>query len=791
MMSEHILNPKDPFTLILAPDHRFGLTNSQDDIAWEIQLDGGEIGGLSLYSTLALSASSLRILPVFSNKTETRSKLTQFSSPVLIIKKTPNYAKFQMEPFDGIFSFYDLWIKNSNLVLGRITINNSSTKHFSGAIAWAIHYSPISGGSNISFSTDFKTPLLYGKIQNNHMVFLSNGAPVSGKTGQISLENDFSIPPGAQQSFQWIFSLNNDLEKAVEVANNGINTTWDAEIARIEVINQKDIYEVDSGDRNWDILLKMSQVSAQQLIVNYGDNLNSHVLLKTRNPEQKITISNDLVGIESFHDQQNPLDLWHFLQILPDAGKYVFEKIKTILEKFVDIFPDTNPKIKFSIKKQIPFPMVAEIIWDLSQNEVSRDEIKEVYPNLISYLYAWQSNITENNPENLPTWSNPIQSLYDFLPIHDRWHKDSEGLETKWVKSPMLLSFLLNEFSKSIQIAHLLGQERDLMWLENQKFHLQKSINSCWDVRKQSYSYQDIQSNTMYKGSPVISIEGPGKFPLDKNLRQKQRLTFKIISQQEHTRQIKIILQGESNKIKVIEEINPRDIQWYRNIGNYTSKFIYNQLKTLEVINCLPTDRVVISTSDFSKKDLSLFLPIWAQVCEPKRVEKILENVLKPDYLQPFGLSIVPISQQPKETDLYNTVDLTMNCLIANGLLQYGYEKEVKQIWTNNMLAITKNLKLFRRFMKQYDASDGYGTGDYNIINGLPSITMFLNLVGIEKWSHTEIVINRLSIFESPIRIRYRGNIIKTTPNGHEFFSPGGGKITTIGNGPHRINIPV
>ena len=77
------------------------------------------------------------------------------------------------------------------------------------------------------------------------MVFLSNGAPVSGKTGQISLENSFSILPGAQQSFQWSFCLNDNLERAIDTAINGINATWEAEIARIDIINQKDLFEVD------------------------------------------------------------------------------------------------------------------------------------------------------------------------------------------------------------------------------------------------------------------------------------------------------------------------------------------------------------------------------------------------------------------------------------------------------------------------------------------------------------------------------------------------------------------
>jgi hypothetical protein len=78
-MTDRPIYQNDPFSLILTPDYQNQTSNATHDIVWEVQLDGGESGGLSIYSTLALSASSLRIIPIFSTTSETRIKLIQFS----------------------------------------------------------------------------------------------------------------------------------------------------------------------------------------------------------------------------------------------------------------------------------------------------------------------------------------------------------------------------------------------------------------------------------------------------------------------------------------------------------------------------------------------------------------------------------------------------------------------------------------------------------------------------------------------------------------------------------------
>jgi len=789
-MTDRPIYQNDPFSLILTPDYQNQTSNATHDIVWEVQLDGGESGGLSIYSTLALSASSLRIIPIFSTTSETRIKLIQFSSPITILKNSTNFAKFRVEPFDGIVALIDYWIVNSNLMIGRTTINNSSHKQFSGAIAWAIQYNPLTGGSPISHSTRQNNPFLHGKTQDQHIVFLTSGAPFIGKIGQMSLENQFKFLPGAQQVFNWSFCINENLDNAFDEANNGLNFNLDAEIARAEITSQRDLIEFETGNKDWDLILNASQIAAKQLILKKSGNGRSLSFVKSRNPEQKISLISNDENKKNF-DEQNLFDLWYFFQILPTSSDLVLKRTLEILNDFFDApTKSINAKQNLIFQKSLPFPILAELLLRISAYDSFELNEGEIFKKLILYLKAWVKNSFEENSEVVPTWSNPLQSLYDYLPIHDRWHFSSEGLDTRWIKSPMLLSLLFNEFSQAIKIAKSLNQNSELDWLKFMRSQIHLSLNKCWHPKRNFYSYQDLISHTSYTGSAITTINGSGEFLIEKKFQRKQRLTIKISSNQETTRRLRIVILGISDQKKINEEINPRDIHWYGKIGFYTSIAIFQQLNAIDIMNNPANESVVISTCDFSKRDLTLALPIWSGACDEKRVKKILENTLISDFLQPFGLPYVPLSDQKTNIEIFNNVDLPLNCMVMHGLLQYGYSEEVRQIWTNNMLAVTKNLKLFRRFLKQYDASDGYGTGDYNIINGIPSIKLFLNLIGIERWTKNEVVINRKSVFIEPMILRYRGNIIKTTATGHEFLSPGGKKIITVGDGPHQIRIP-
>ncbi len=789
-MPDFLLHQNDPFNLILAADYRLGTQDLEKETVWEIQLDGGESGGISLYSTLALSASSLRIFPLFSNQSETNIKLSQFVSPLVIREISPSYARFQLEPFQGIIVRLEYWVKESSLILGRICVSNSSTTYFNGSNSWAVKLVPLEGGSNMKIVNTSTHPYLLGKTTHENLVFLSNGAPSAGKFGLNSLENELSLQPGAQQVFQWAFAREMSKSAAIISANSNLNLNWDAETARIEVLSQKDLFVFQTGNRDWDIALDAGQKLAHQLILQPAQAPKNLVFLKNRTPEQNFPIkSSNLRGIN--FSLSNVRDLWYALQVNPAISHLVKEKISEILQDFQSL-EVARKKFDFSnfLLPKLPFPLLVTIVSEVFQMENDQEWLRENFASLCNYLKLWLSLQENEGNDFIPTWSNALQSLYEDLPIHNRWNRDGEGIETPYILSPMLLSLLFQEIQQAINLGKILQDYQNCDWLEQKQVFLQQQINLLWDGRKHRYRYADIFTHKALHSKQLFSIQGSGKFTVSKKLGNKYRLSLRVLSQQEHTRNVTLIISGENDGNRIVEDIKARNIHWSGQHGFYTTRNIFDKVFGIEVYQLPNSDSVSIHTSNFSVCDISLGLPLWAGACDVKRAHVLIEKWLLPEFLQASGLPLVPMKDQPDKNDKFNNVDLPINCMLLQGLLQYGYENAARQIVSNNLHAISKNLKLFHKMMQQYDASDGYGTGEYNIIIGAPPTSVFLKLAGINKWSRSEVIIDKISCFEKPITILYRGNTIYTTPTGHRFCSPGGMIIETTGKGPHHIRIP-
>jgi len=117
------LTPRDPFSLILVNDSQQSEEENSLDNTWEIQYEGGELGGISLYSTLGLQVVSLRITPIFSNLNESRINLKQFENPPVITELLPNYLNISVEVFEGIHYSMEYFVSNSNSIYGQVSIH--------------------------------------------------------------------------------------------------------------------------------------------------------------------------------------------------------------------------------------------------------------------------------------------------------------------------------------------------------------------------------------------------------------------------------------------------------------------------------------------------------------------------------------------------------------------------------------------------------------------------------------------------------------------------------------------
>ena len=104
-----------------------------------------------------------------------------------------------------------------------------------------------------------------------------------------------------------------------------------------------------------------------------------------------------------------------------------------------------------------------------------------------------------------------------------------------------------------------------------------------------------------------------------------------------------------------------------------------------------------------------------------------------------------------------SAIALPWNLLVAEGLLLNGKYKMAEDLYSRWMQAIIANLKRSHAFYEKYNSENGKPAGERNHLWGLPPISLFLRLSGVQKITNNEIILDGNNHFPWPVTIKYRG----------------------------------
>ena len=781
--------PQDPISLILASDSRLYKEGIIQDCVWELQYEGGELGGLSFYSTLGLQALSLRITPVFTNLNESRISLHQFSKQPLITSYFPNYSKINLEIFDGIYANLEYWVPNPFSTCGQVIIENNTEQIFKGSLIYVVSLKPLPGGEQMKGQQSEMNYSLSGKTNGIYPTFFLSGSTQPAKFGQSSIESGYEINPGEHQKFRWCLTYDDDPKRSQERISILLNQDFEKESSRIELFSERDVFQIETGKIEWDQLFIASQNSALQLLVRDPQNSQTTHLIQSRHPEKTIHQSdnhqkNTIEGI-------SPLQLWYFMQVLP--GQYL------IAEEILLDFFNSQKENGFIGNSSNPanfqahflaFPILATITNEVLVRLNDVEKAKIYLKILLSYLKNWFPPSNDPDSPSIPHWENAIQSLYEELPIHNLWDASGNGIDTQWIESPFLFGLLLLECERCFEIAdhfNIIFPEKE--WLEQQKNTLHLYLEAAWNPHKKLYSYRDVITKKSLSSDSIFKCKGSGSFQIKKAIRTPQRLNIKLLTKANITRNITIEIRGSLGNEKVVEIIKPRQFTWSSTAAFTTTKNIYDQVLRIKIIHLPEGNSCEISTSNFSQIDLSIFIPLLSNK-NSNHVNHMVNHWLQGEFFEPFGLPFVPRKYQSRERENQNLVDLPLNTLILEGLITNKNFDLANKIFNHLMAALIKNLQISKKFIKQYDASDGTCTGDYNIINGMIPLSIYLKLNGIHRWTENEIEICGAGIFKDEVKIQYRGVKVICSQRGHTIITPGERIFELFDKNYHKLKIP-
>ena len=775
------LVPGDPLSLTLAADSRLSIADYLNDHIWELEFGGAEPASLSLRTTYGLRAKAMRVFFRFGEGKKSISDPAAFEIHPTIRRFYPNFLVVEYSPLPNIDVNAEYWVPQSNAVCGRVTLANKSNKNRKIKLELCAALNAIDGQSMANEQMQMVN-ILAGHTGGLCPVIFMTGGPAHGGGPHPSLLLDLELGPGATRQLTWTHAAAADRQTSFDLARQTAARPWEAERARLELVNASQTIDIQTGDKEWDAAFALSQSAAFGLFFPPNEHLPNPSIVSSRGPDNGHSPRGDGSDYPASWNGQSPFDAYYLSEVLP-ASQAAQDLLKNFLAS-----QNENGEIDGKIGlagqrgRYLAAPLLASLAWKLYQKSEDKEFLKQNFSRMQKFFWSWFSPEYDEDRDGIPQWKHVLQTGFEDNPLFDQWHEWSLGVNISQVHSPALEAMLYHEAACLIKMAELLEENASLALLHEQAEKLRASIESAWQARTGLYHYRERGTGLSLEGRVLLRQQGSGVAATKIKFEGQVRLLVEVQTQSPEAKRPQIRLHEFSSK-PADEVIESGDYQWRNSGAIYTTKKTYSKLAKVSVRGLSDDDTVVISTLDFTTEDHTLFMPLWAQAPDEQHAQVMIGRALldAARFYRPFGIPACPSLTQPEAENVSQSVHLPWNLFVCEGLLKYGFRSDAARIFAHNMTAVIQSLKLNRAFHARYHAEKGTGIGERNSLSGLAPVGLFMKILGVEILSPTRVKLEGENPFPWDVTVQFKGlKVIRGMRKTEVVFA--NGKSVTVGS---------
>ena len=779
----------DPLYLTLAADSRLSIPDYLNDHIWELTLGGGEPSALSLRTSFGLRAKAMRIFPRFNENGKSVNNPNDFALPPTLRRFYPNFLIVDYSPLPSIDVSTEYWVPGSNAVSGRMALANKSNATRKIRLEVCAVLAPIDGQSMTSKQMQMVN-VLAGETSGLFPLLFMTGGPAHGTGPHPSLFLDIELGPGATRQLTWAQAATDTPQGSFDLARQVAARPWEAERARLELLNTSQCIDVNTGDKDWDTAFALSQCAGLGLLFPPTQHLHNPSFVSARGADNGYSPKGDGTDYPSSWNGQTPLEAYYLASVLP-ASQTAQDLLKNFLTiQNEDGTIDGKPGLAGQRGRYLAAPMLAGQAWKIFESKEDKNLLKDVFPYLHKFFWAWFSPDYDEDRDGLPQWKHVLQTGFEDNPLFDAWHEWSLGVDITQVHSPALEAMLYNEAACLIKMAELLEKNDTLPLLHEQAEKLRESIESAWQARTGLYHYRDRETGSGLAGKVLVRQQGSGTISPKLKFDAPIRLLVEVQAQGPAAMRPEVRIHQFATKA-ADEVISGGDYQWRNNGAVYTTRNVYSKLAKVIVKDLGEQDTLTISTLDFTTEDHTLFMPLWAGVPDDGHAQIMVGRALLDSkrFHRPFGIPACPSLTAPEAESVSQAVHLPWNLLICEGLLRYGFRSDAARLFVHNMSAVIQNLKANRAFSSRYHAEKGTGIGERNALSGLASVGLFMNVLGVEIVSATRVKFEGSNPFPWDVTISYKGLKVIRGINKTEVVFANGKSVTVTDTNPTVVEL--
>ena len=790
-MRDWTLGPGDPLALTLAADFRLCAADYVNDQIWELEPGGGDPPALALRTTYGLRARAMRIFPSFILGSQTLHKFqgnaitdpAAFALPPRLRRFFPNFLQLDFSPIPGIDVVAEYWTPDSHSIAGRFTVTNRGGEPLSLFMELCGQLAPLDGQSLAPASMQ-SVNVLAGRTADLAPVIFLTGGPQPGPGPYPSLAFDLALAAGGSRTLTWAQAALTDPADSFELARCTAARLWEAERARIELVNAAQTIEVRTGDPDWDAALALSQKTAFSLFFGPNQHLHNPSFVITRQPDNGYSPRGDGSDYSHLWSGQPPLEACYIAGLLPGAPELAAGLVQNFLAvQTEDGSVDWKPGLAGQRGRWLAAPLLASLAWQTYQRTHDMDFLRKVQSGLNAFVQCWFNERHDRDADGFPEWDHPLQTGFEDNPAFTVWQTGGRGADISTAESPALAAMLYREIQSQAQIADALGQPQERERLELKAGELRSLTEECWNAEAVLYHNRDRDNHRSPAGKSLGDLHGAGTLAIGQSFRQPVRLAVRIELQDETTRRLGVVLHGQNGDTPLTEALERMSFQWGAGLAVATSRQLYTRLTDIEISGVEKNDHVSVQIADFSGEDITLFLPLWAGIPNSRRARTIASRTLfaADRFGMPFGIpACAPPARSPgiDEDPACRAVHLPWNALVGEGLLAYGLREEAAQVTARLMSAVIQNLKKQHAFARAYHAETGAAIGERNPVQGLAPLGLFLSVLGVQIESPQRIVLSGKNPFPWPVTVKYRGLTVTRQAEQTIIVFPNGQTVT-------------
>ncbi|MEY2819099.1 MAG: hypothetical protein RL275_2562 [Chloroflexota bacterium] len=761
-MRDWSLRLGDPLHLTLAADARLSKPDYPNDHIWEVELGSNdpERSAVGIATTFGSRARSMRLFLRFTEGGNSVTDPNTFASKPSLRRFYPNFLTLDFVPFENLQTTADFWVPESHSVAGRVTLVNKTTSVRNIQLEICAAIAPLSGQSIVPTQQQLVN-ILAGQTSGIAPVIFMTGGPKHGPGPHASLILDLELGPGATRTISFAEAALDTIPEGFDLARKTAARPWQAELARIEMLDASQTIDIRTGDPDWDAALAFSQKAAHALFL-HSEHLPHPSFVQARHSDHGHSNKGDGTDYPPAWNGQFVLDAYYLtsiLNVVPQVAKNLILNFLSTQNEDGEV--DGKPGIAGQRGRFLAMPILASMVWKYYQTTQDQDFLAEIFPKLVRFFWSWFSGAHDRNRDGTPEWDHILQTGLEDNPLFDVWNPWSQGMDVSFVHSPSLESMLYREALTLTKIAKKLGkpdEETALIFAQADK--LKVSLDASWNSRVSFYSYRDRETGAMTEPKVIAKRKGDGAMRPKFESETPVRLLVEIQTNSPAAKRPEVEISEYFTKSKgETEVIAGHQFQWRTGGLVATTQTTFSRVGRISVVGLEETDKINIKIVDMTGEDITLGLPLWAGALEQQRAYAMIgRNIMTADrFDRPFGMPSMPTVPDKEAETIALSVSLPWNLLLAEGLIAYGFRAEATRLTAHIMNAIIQNLKQNRAFYQRYHAEKGTGIGERNSLTGFAPVGLVMQALGVTLLSGTRVKLEGRNLFPFAVTIKYKG----------------------------------